>query len=147
MSLPPSTAPEHLWCPQHRGNYLPRCKPEAEIVHIDSLSAVVCRLCVGFTWNCDESKANMKYAVCSRRLPAAPTWNLQKAVSKPRVEDLPCDIPAPTMAPLWIMGPSCPQGRPEDTEPNTANTWPRRCQQQTPVGDPGQEAECHILHQ
>lgn len=50
------------------------------------------------------------------------TWNLRKLVSKPMVEDLPWDTPAPTIAPLWIMGPSWPQGRPEDTEPKTANT-------------------------
>lgn len=38
------------------------------------------------------------------------------------VVDLPWEKPAPTTAPLWIMGPSLPTGRPPATAPMTPRT-------------------------
>jgi hypothetical protein len=40
------------------------------------------------------------------------------------VDDFPCESPAATIAPLWIIGPSFPTGKP----PDTAQTVPRTLQ-------------------
>ena len=39
----------------------------------------------------------------------------KKGSAQPRVRERICETPRPTIAPMWIMGPSGPTGRPEPT--------------------------------
>mmetsp|Transcript_30692 Transcript_30692/g.74787 ORF Transcript_30692/g.74787 Transcript_30692/m.74787 type:complete len:254 (+) Transcript_30692:1672-2433(+) len=41
--------------------------------------------------------------------------NFDQRVSNPNVEDFPWESPAPMIAPVWIIGPSLPTGKPEPT--------------------------------